>query len=297
MLRTLLSVYDQDYKNIEVIVVDNGSTDGTVEAIGKEYPSLNLIVLEKNLGASAGRNVGIKSAQGEFIFLLDSDADIGRETLNHIVDKFQKEPDLGIIACKIVNYYTKKLSTKLEPGWPYTNKTFADQDKEFYSYRFSEGGGAIRKSVLDKIGLFWDLLYFGREGEELSLRAWEAGYKIIYYPDAIVYHRVSPHKSFSQGMREYYDLRNALLIYIVYYPTWELIRFIPIRVVVSLLRATRRGYPALWFRALIDVIKQLPSLWKLRRPISKNTARNYFQLLREHGSLQWDLVSWLKYKL
>jgi GT2 family glycosyltransferase len=297
VLKTLQSVYQQDYQNIEVLVVDNGSTDGTIDSIKNQFPLTQLVSLSSNLGASGGRNKGIQAARGEIIFLLDSDADLDNSTLSKVVAQFLIEPEIGIIACKIVNAYTRRLSTDLEAGWPYTVKSLANQDKCFLSYRFSEGGAAIRKQVFDKVGLFLDLFYFGREGEELSLRAWDAGYKVLFYPTAIVYHRVSEQKSVTNKKREYFDFRNALLIYIFYYPFWELVRFFPLRILVSFTRGTFRGYLLQCFQVLWEIFRDFPSLSRMRKPIRKSTAKIYFGLLKEHGSLGWDLISWLKYKL
>lgn len=297
MLVTLKSVYEQNYANIEVLVVDNGSTDGSVETIQRQFPSTSVIALKKNLGASGGRNEGIRAAHGDILFLLDSDADLDKDTLTQVVAKFKEEPEVGILACKIVNAYTHEINPNLEAGWAYTAKSLANQDQPFLSYRFSEGGAAIRKEVFEKVGLFLETFYFGREGEELSLRAWDAGFKVLYYPAAKIYHRVSVKKSLTDKHREYYDFRNALLIYILYYPFWQLVRFIPMRIAVSFVRGTRHGYFLQCFKVLWEVCKELPSLWKIRKPIQKSTERVYFQLLKEHGSLGWDLASWFKYKL
>jgi len=294
ILETVKSIYDQAYSNVEIVIVDNGSTDGTVEALRQAYPKVRLVELNRNIGIVSGRNNGIAATRGDIIFCLDSDASLGQDTLIRIVRKFQSESWLGVINCKIVNAYTRELDSIA--GWAYTENDKADQDLEFLSYSFSEGGCAIRKKVLDQVGLFWELLFFGREGEELSLRVWEAGYKILYYPKAIVYHRASQRKRLIGSEREYYSLRNCLYIYLVRYPWWLLIRFVPLRIGVSFVRGVRRGYLKQTLRALLDVIKQLISLLKQRRPISNETARYYLKLEREHGPLRWDLTSWFKYK-
>jgi GT2 family glycosyltransferase len=191
VLETIQSIYDQTYPNYEVVVVDNASTDGTVAALRQAYPAVRIVALDQNVGASGGRNPGIVATRGEIIFLLDSDASLDCDALTNVVRKFQTEPDVGVIYCKIVNAYTKELDN-IGCGWSFTEKDKADQNLEFLSYSFAEGGSALRKKVFDRVGLFWDLLFFGGEGEELSLRVWDAGYKILYYPAAIVYHRVSP---------------------------------------------------------------------------------------------------------
>jgi GT2 family glycosyltransferase len=293
-LETIKSVHEQAYEDFEIVVVDNGSRDGTVEAVHQAYPAVRVIALDRNVGIAAGRNAGIASARGDIVLCLDSDASLGHDTLTHVVQKFQADPALGVINSKIVNAYTRQFDQIA--GWAYTEKNKADQDREFLSFSFSEGGCAIRKEVFDKVGLFWDLLFFGSEGQEFGLRVWDAGYKILYCPEAVVYHRVSPERRIAGGSLDYLLFRNALFIYLLRYPCWMLMFYVPLKTAAVLVRATRRGYLRDVLPAFSDVVRQLPSLWKQRRPISNKTARFYMKLQREHGPLAWDLVSWFKYK-
>ena len=175
ILETVQSIYEQAYQNFEIIVVDNSSNDGTVDTLCHVYPDVKIVPLDRNMGVSVGRNAGIAIAQGEIIFCLDSDASPGRDTLNNLVRKFQAEPRVGVINSKIVNAYTQTIDGG--PGWVYSSKQKAQQYKEFLSFSFSETGAAIRKEVFDRVGLFWDFLFFGCEGQEFSLRVWDAGYE------------------------------------------------------------------------------------------------------------------------
>ncbi len=295
VLETIQSVYDQAFPDYEIVVVDNGSTDGTVDALHQTYPEVRVVALDRNTGPTGGRNAGVARARGEIIFFLDSDASLGHETLVHTVDKFQSNPDLGVIACKVVNATTKQFDNTA--GWIFSEKVKAAQDAEFFSFSFSECGSAIQKKVFDQAGPFWEFLFFGREGEELGLRVWKAGYKILYHPEAVVYHRVSPEERVARGEREYFDLRNSLYIYLAHYPWWMLVRIVPLKIGVSLMRSIRRGYPRFVLQALFDVSRSLPQVWRQRRPMCNETARRYMDLMRQHGPLSWDLRSWLRYKV
>jgi GT2 family glycosyltransferase len=295
LLTTVGSIHEQSYRHYEIVVVDNASTDGTVEALQRMHPAVRIVALPKNLGASGGRNPGITAARGEIIFLLDSDASLGRDTLVSVVQKFQANPRVGAIYCKIVNAYTGQLDD-VGGGWSFTEKDKADQDREFLSYSFSEGGSAIRKEVFEHAGLFWEPLFFGGEGEELSLRIWDAGYQILYCPSALVYHRVSPRERVASDARLYFNLRNMLYIFLVRYPWWMVAFFAPLKIGASLVQGLRRRRPHHIIKALFDVTRQLPFLLGERQPIRNQTARDYIRLLREHGRLSWDLMSWLKYK-
>ena len=294
VLEAVESVHDQAYPYYEVIVVDNASNDGTVEALRTAFPEIKLVILDRNLGASGGRNRGVAVAEGDIVFLLDSDASLGHDTLNHIVNKFRAEPEVGVITCKILNAQTKTLDPNT---WIFTEKSKIDLDSEFLSFSFCECGAAIRKEIFDRVGMFWELLFFGREGEDLSLLVLDAGYKILYSPKAIVYHRASPQKRITGCERLYLDLRNTLYIYLARYPWWMFAWFSPLKIATSVLKSARRGCMRQTLRALQEVARQMPNLLDQRTPIKKETARFYLKLQREHGSLAWDLASWLKHKI
>ncbi len=293
-LETIQSIYDQDYSDFEIIVVDNGSRDGTVAAISKKHPQVRLVELDRNLGATGGRNAGIRIAEGEIILCLDSDASPDRHALQRIVKKFEQNDEIGVINSKIVNAYTRKPDGIA--GWAYSEKQRKKIDQEFFSFNFSEGGCAIRKDVLEKTGLFWEKLFFGREGEELAIRVLDAGYKILYFPGAVFYHRVSPNQRITSSERLYYDFRNCLYIYLVHYPWWLLVWFMPLKIISEFVRGLRRKDIRWIITALRDVAKDLPAVWREREPIKNSTARMYVRFQRQQGALNWSFSSWLKYK-
>ncbi len=294
VLETVHSVYDQAYQNFEIVVVDNGSNDGTADALRQAYPGVKIVRLDRNTGVSVGRNVGIAIAQGEVIFCLDSDASLGRDTLHALMRRLHDEPAIGVINSKIVNAYTNALDGG--PGWVYSTRQMTQQDQEFLSFSFSEGGAAIRKEVFDRVGLFWEFLFFGGEGQEFSLRVLDAGYRILYYPEAIVYHRSSPDARCNERDRDCSNFRNTLCIYFVRYPWWMFLFLAPLRLGAVILRGARRGYLLQVLVALFDFIRHLPFLWTQRRPIRTDTAFSYLKLLREQGPLSWNLSAWLQYK-
>jgi len=293
VLVTVRDVYNQLYKDIEVVVVDNGSVDGTVDALRQIYPSVKVVELDRNLGVSVGRNAGIAAATGDIIFCLDSDASPATETISNIVSKFKSEPQIGVINSKIVDAGTRQIGSA---GWVYSAYDLAEQDTEFLSYSFSEGGAAIRREVFDKVGLFWERLFFGYEGFEFSLRVLDAGYDILYYPDSLVFHRATAHSRIGGGERDKILFTSCLLIYILRFPWWLMVIFMPLKTGATFLRAARRGYFMQILSGWLDFLKQTPSVLKERKPIHNGTAFDYLKLQRQHGSLRWNLGTWLKYK-
>lgn len=293
ILETIRSIYEQKYSDFEIIVVDNGSTDGTVHAIRQIYPKVRIVEHDQNIGVSRGRNSGIVVAKGDVILCLDSDAHPAADTLSTIVSKFQSEPEIGVINSKIIDPGTKKIGTA---GWVYSEKVKNYQDSEFLSYSFSEGGAAIRREVFEKAGLFWERLFFGGEGTELSLRVLDAGYKILYYPASLVYHRASHQSRIAGSERDYLFYRNSLYIYLARFPWWMFVIFASLKTGAVLFRGIRHGYLRQILRGLSELFFEIPSLLKERKPIRKETALYYLKLQREHGQLSWNLLTWLRRK-
>ncbi len=295
ILETVQAVYDQDYKEFEIIVVDNGSNDDTVEAVAQTYPDVKLVALDRNMGVSYARNAGIAVAQGEIIVCLDSDASPSNNMFDNIVRKFQLEPKLGVINSKIVNAFTGQIDNIA--GWSYSENDLKFQDTEFLSFSFSEGGCAIRRNVFTKVGPFWEHLFFGCEGMEFSLRVLDAGYDILYYPESLVFHRASPYSRIQGASREEMVFNHTLSVYLLRYPWWMLLVFVPLKTGAVLVRGVRHGYWISILRGWKDFLIQSPSVLRERKPIRNTTALHYLKLQRQHGPLSWNLITWLKHKV
>jgi len=294
VLQTVRSLYEQDYSHFEIIVVDNASMDGTAEAVLASFPNVKLIRLEENHGAAGGRNAGINVADGEIILCLDSDASPEVGMLRVLVNKFKDDPSIGVVNSKVINATTRDFDPVA--GWAYSEKQKLKSGEEFFSHNFSETGSAIRKKAFEKAGLFWEKLFFGREGEELALRILDAGYRILYCPSVVILHRASPQKRIANMERRYYDFRNSLYICLVRYPWWMLLWLMPLKITAECIKGLRQGKFDWIIRAMKDVLRESAALMKERRPISNRTARTYLRFQREQGALSWTLSSWMKYK-
>lgn len=292
MLETIQSITSQNYPHYEIIVVDNGSKDDTVTTLQSQFSEIKLIELSENLGAASGRKPGIQAANGEIIFLLDSDASLCSDTLVEIVSRFAEDPPVDMLSCKVLHASTGQIDPS---AWLFTQLDLEDQDSEFDSYAFSEGAVAVRKQVFERLGYFWDYLFYGREGEEYALRVWDAGFTIRYFPNATILHRVSPNKRILTDQQLYYDLRNSLAIYIKHYPWYLLISIAPLKIVTSTVKGVRykRILPIL--KALWDTIKNLRLLLHIRQPIRQKTAKTYLHMQKQHGRFRWTLKTWMAY--
>lgn len=201
VLKALESVFAQPYRPLEVVVVDSASTDGTSEAIEECFPEVRIVRLHRNLGCPEGRNVAIANCKGEIIFFLDDDASLHPSAISLCAERFDREPSLGIIACRVVP----------------PMESPPEDDGEHYTYRFSGGASAARRQIFSESGYFPSDFFRQSEEGDLALRVLDAGYSILYYPSAVVYHPTT-NPMVRQDHVLYFGCRNELYTVIRRYP-------------------------------------------------------------------------------
>ena len=183
----------------EVVVIDNGSDDGSVGYIKENYPEFTLIENKENLGFSAAVNQGINNASSKYVFLLNNDVELGPNCISNIIRCIEEDENIFAAASKMIQYHDK---SKIDDagddytilGW--TKKVGDGRSSELYTRKreiFSACAGAAiyRRCVFDKIGLFDENFFAYMEDVDISYRARINGFKCVYCPEAVVYHRVS----------------------------------------------------------------------------------------------------------
>lgn len=192
----LKSLYSQEYKDFEIIIVDNASTDNSIEYL-QNLNNIKLIKLDKNYGFSKAVNEGIKAASGEFVVLLNNDTEATKSWLKNLVKCIEKDNKIFSCSSKMLRYHEKNLIDDAGDeynilGWSYKRGDGKDKlsyglkDKSIFS---SCGGAAIyRKSTLKEIGLFDEDFFAYLEDIDISYRALIFGYKNLYCSTAEVYH-------------------------------------------------------------------------------------------------------------
>jgi len=197
------SILSQDYQNPEIIVVDGGSTDSTIEII-RRYPVKVLIENAKDRSIPHARNVGINAASGSIIVFIDSDCVAEKNCLSALVKHFDREEVAGV-GGQI--FYCRSLIKKENPMT--VSSIFPPYSPPI----------AYRKKHLERIGGFDETLPYG-EDWDLYVRVRLAGYKVIYEPKAIVYHRLRStkqmvklmfYRSQSNVLRMYWKHKDLLL--------------------------------------------------------------------------------------
>lgn len=211
------SLRDQTIDDIEVILVDNASADGSQDYVRAEYPEVRLIELEANRGFTGACNIGMDAATGVYIALLNNDTEVERNWAEQVAKAFEAHPQAGIIASKMLlfdqrdrlhttgDFFTTDGRAGNRGAWEWDRGQF---DKGEYVFSACGGSAVYRRSMLNDIGLLDDDFFFLLEDVDLAWRAQLAGYKVWYEPSAVVYHYLS---ATGGGVTaSYHDGRNGI---------------------------------------------------------------------------------------
>jgi len=205
----------------EIIVVDNGSNDGTRSAIRSKYPDVILIENTKNLGFSGANNKGLNIAKGRYSVLLNDDTYIKEDAFGKLAAFMDSETGVGICGPKLLNIDgSLQRQGSLLSAYKWRSKSPIEVGFVLGACMF------IRMAGISKIGLLDENLFFYNDDLDLCKRASKAGFKVVYYPDAEIYHYggYSSKKSlnmrlFVEGFRGglYYCKKHyGLIIYSIY---------------------------------------------------------------------------------
>jgi GT2 family glycosyltransferase len=224
----------QTYGDFEVIVVDNASSDGSVDYLEAQFPWVVIVKNEKNLGFAAGINSGIKHAQGDYILTLNNDTYADKHFLERIIEPMHSYADVGMCACKMLFLDGRINSTGIclsrsAAAW---DRGMLEPDTGQYNTQeevFGPCAGAAlyRKEMLDEIGLFDEDFFLYLEDVDLAFRGRLAGWRCIYVPQAKVYHYHGGTTGFGSDLSVYYGNRNVIWYAIKDFPRGLLITSLP----------------------------------------------------------------------
>jgi GT2 family glycosyltransferase len=234
LIRCVDSVMKTDYPNdlLEVIIVDNGSTDGSAKLAKKMFPQVKLIENERNLGFCIGNNIGIKNSSGDIIILLNNDTFVDKDWIKEIL-KCAQDPEVGIIGCRLYFPGTRiiqSLGFKMKFLGFYESIGAGQEDKgQFYDVGYVDyvagAAMAIKREVLNRIGLLDPAFYAGHEDVDLCYRARRAGYKVVT-SNAIVYHYGSLSWNKLPVRKIYLAERNKIYFVLKHYSPKKLLRYL-----------------------------------------------------------------------
>ncbi len=250
--RALQSIRDQTYRNLEVIVVDDGSTDGAPAMVQSEFPNTRLIELGgSGSGACKTFNTGLRAARGELVAMLDNDATIEADWVERTVERFRARPRLGAVATKIINEYKGFFQLDYD-SWPiYHDK------KEYPIFTFRGCGCTVRRELLDRIGLFPEEFFIYMNEDDLAARIWGADYDIIYFEDLVTHHHPSKVQRPGEWML-YYPIRNKILTYTRYLSVRGAVIHIAWALARDFVDVLRAKNPLPFIKGILSGVKNLP---------------------------------------
>jgi GT2 family glycosyltransferase len=237
-MNSLLSTIKKSIYQYEVILIDNGSSDGTVKILSNylnTYKSIDVVYLEKNYGTTISRNIGLKKSSGKYICLIDSDVELYGNIFEKLIDKIDSESDIGIVVPKIflpngtwqksidhfptiqhkINRFFRLRKIEEKEG---EQEKYSKQDK--YVDCAISAFWLIKRKVLENVGLFDEKYFYAPEDIDYCLSVWKSGFKILYVPEVSVVHHtqeISRGIKFNKGKIEhikglfYYFYKNRYL--------------------------------------------------------------------------------------
>ena len=290
-LETLFkSLSRQTYSDIKVILVDNGSSDKSVEFTEIYFPQFKVIKLDRNYGFSKAVNTGIefslKEINPEFILLLNNDIEIENDFIEKGIKTFSEIQDAGFLAVKMLNFFERdKIDDagdfiKSNGGSPVVRgrgeKDEGQYDRPEYVFGACAGAAFYRKELFLKEGMFDEDFFAYLEDVDLSFRFQLAGYKCYYNPEIICYHkRGETTKKFS-GWETYYSEKNLVSLRLKNYPFSIYLKYSPLFFLSRVRRFSKflLRYPKGVFKSAvtgyIKGISEIPSALKKRKKIQRN---------------------------
>jgi hypothetical protein len=235
LLRECLHSIQSNVRDVrlEIIVVDNGSDDDTVEMVSRHYPKVQLIQNDRNLGFARPNNQALTLSRGRYALLLNPDTIVLPQALEHLVEFADAHPQVGIVGPKVLNRngtmqlqcrrsfatpwdlfcYFSRLSKIFPKSRLFARYlvTYRDENEIHPVDAISGACMLIRRAMLEQIGMLDERFFAYQEDTDYSFRAHQAGWEVYYYPRAQIVHyagrggsRVDPYRSVVEWHRSYF---------------------------------------------------------------------------------------------
>jgi len=209
------------YRNFEIILVDNASKENPTQLITTQYPDVKLLINETNLGFAGGNNAGMAIASGDYFLIINNDTEVTDNLLEKLLEPFS-DSAIGVVSPKIKYFYHPEIIqyagfTEINPITG-RNKTIGDKEKDIgqhdtpYFTAYAHGAAMfLKREVAESTGMFAEVFFLYYEELDWSARIQQAGFKIYYQPEAVVYHKESMSTGKNSTLKTYYLTRNRIL--------------------------------------------------------------------------------------
>jgi hypothetical protein len=273
--RCLASLAKQGYDRIEIILVDNGSTDGSTEWVETNHPDVRVIRNALNLGFASANNQGIQAARGEFIALLNNDAWVEPNWLRHLVEAMKSDGGIGMVASKMLYANQPEVINSAgicvdRCGISWERRTGErDRPEECIAEEVfgpSAGAALYRRTMLEDVGSFEDGFFMYLEDVDLAWRARWLGWRAIYTSQARAYHIHSGSIGEGSPRKTYMLARNKLSLLTRNYPWPRGLVYLPGIIFYEILSL---GYAVLNRRGVSAFAGRLAGLRRTPRSLSE----------------------------
>jgi len=270
----LTSARSQDYP-VEILAVDNASTDGSAEMVRDEFPDVRLVALPENIAAAA-RNAGVAAAKGDIVVTIDND--VRFTTPNDVataVAELERHPGAALVNFMIVGA-DGALSRR---DWCHPRDPDVWAHRPFATDYVLEGASACRRQAFLEVGGYWPPLFIGHEGWDLALRLLDAGHELRYTPDVRVRHLVDT--TARPSSRIYYTFsRNAVWVALRHLPAPAAAASIARDLALMGVASARAGQLGAYRRGLADAARGARAALRTRRVLAASTRRRLAELRR-----------------
>ena len=210
--------------HLEVIVVDNASQrKEEADTISKRFPQVKVIKSEKNLGFAGGNNLGIKAAQGKYLFIINNDTIFKEFNVQALIDRLESSPEIAIVCPKIrfawgshpiqfTGYTSLSKITVRNQSIGFGEEDHGQYDTAHPTPYAHGAAMLIKREAIDKVGLMPECFFLYYEELDWSMMFTRAGFEIWYDPACTVYHKESQATGQKSPLRTHYIVRNRLLL-------------------------------------------------------------------------------------
>jgi GT2 family glycosyltransferase len=293
------SLKKQTYKNFEIIFVDNGSTDGSLEYAKKYYPYSNMIVVanKTNLAIAQGNNVGVRKAKGDYILLLNNDIKVDKNYLRELVQGFEDIPQASVLQSKVVLMDKPEILDSCGSSWTDTGFVYhyGNQKKESLpmynrALPFFSGKSAsmiIKREFIEKVGMYDDLYWGYYEETDHCHRGWIAGFETWYYPKAKVLHKFGGTTTiFDNDFKQFHNFKNKFSSFFVNFEIWYLFYLMPVFLLQNIIisfgwlvtgkhKNTLALYKAIWW-----TVTHFSHIMKRRKEVQKTRTLSDLEIFK-----------------
>ena len=275
----LPSVTAQRFDDYEVIVVDNGSSDGSIAGLARGWPSVRVVALPENVGVTAALNRMVQAASGEYVALLNNDVELSPDWLGVLAEALDRDPRLASVAGKLLRMDAPEIIDRAGDTLAWSSACHGRgagvRDEGQYDAPaevFCVGGAAAlyRRSVFEEIGGFDEQFFAYLEDVDWGFRARLAGYVSRCEPAAVGLHRGGATLGEINAFSLFYLRRNQAWLVIKNYPASRMLLHLPQLIAFNVLQlaiATRKGHGRLVLRAYRDALAGLGEVLRKRRRI------------------------------